>query len=76
MMLEEKLKRLLDVLYNRFWRKWRGQTMDEQKWALFVQDVDILMDQGENYKMAADLIMSFVGEMERRHPEGKNENHD
>lgn len=75
MMPEEKLKRLLDVLYNRFWRKWRGQQMNEQKWELFVHDVDVLMDQGEDYKMAADLIMAFVGEMERRHKEGgSNEN--
>lgn len=75
MMPEEKLKRLLDVLYNRFWRKWRGQQMDAQKWELFVHDVDVLMEQGEDYKMAADLIMAFVGEMERRHQEGgQNEN--
>lgn len=75
MIPEEKLKMLLDILYNRFWRKWRGQQMDEQKWELFVHDVDVLMEQGEDYKMAADLIMAFVGEMERRHPEEKNENH-
>lgn len=67
MIPDEKLSRLLDVIYNRFWRKWRGQQMDEQKWELFVHDVDVLMDQGEDYKMAADLIMAFVGEMERRH---------
>lgn len=67
MIPDDKLSRLLDVLYNRFWRKWRGQSMDEQKWELFVHDVDVLMEQGEDYKMAADLIMAFVGEMERRH---------
>ena len=72
MIPDEKLSRLLDVLYNRFWRKWRGQQMDEQKWELFVHDVDVLMDQGEDYKMAADLIMAFVGEMERRHQEDQN----
>ena len=74
MIPDEKLSRLLDVLYNRFWCKWRGQQMDEQKWELFVHDVDVLMDQGEDYKMAADLIMAFVGEMERRHQEDKNGN--
>lgn len=68
MIPDEKLRRLLDVLYNRFWRKWRNQQMDD-KWALFVEDVDALMAQGDDYKMASDLIMAFVSEMERRHKE-------
>lgn len=75
MMPDDKIKRLLDVLVNRFWRKWSRQPMDERNWSLFVEDVNALLSQGEDYKLAADLIMAFVGEMERRHKkEDQNEN--
>lgn len=75
MMPDDKIKRLLDVLVNLFWRKWSRQPMDERNWSLFVEDVNALLSQGEDYKLAADLIMAFVGEMERRHKkEDQNEN--
>lgn len=49
--------------------------MDERNWSLFVEDVNALLSQGEDYKLAADLIMAFVGEMERRDKkEDQNEN--
>jgi hypothetical protein len=76
MMPDEKIKRLLDVLVNRFWRKWSRQPMQtDREWDLFVADVDALFSGGGDYQLAADLIMAFVGEMERRHKEGgQNEN--
>lgn len=71
MMPDEKIKRLLDVLVNRFWRKWSRQPMQtDREWDLFVADVDALFSGGGDYQLAADLIMAFVGEMERRHKEG------
>lgn len=70
MMPDDKIKRLLDVLVNRFWRKWSRQPMDERNWSLFVEDVNALISQGEDYQLGRDLIMAFVGEMERRHKEG------
>lgn len=63
---DEKLKRLLDILYNRFWLKWRGQEMTEEKWALLMADIDTMMEQGQSYEMAAQLILAFAGELERR----------
>lgn len=70
MMPDEKIKRLLDVLFNRFWLKWRRQPMQtDREWELFVHDVGTLFDGGEDYPLAHDLIMAFVGEAERRHRE-------
>lgn len=63
---DEKLKRLLDVLVNKFFRKWKGQIMDEGKWGLMMNDIESLMGQGQQYRITDKLIMVFVEELELR----------
>ena len=63
---DDKLRRLLDVLINKFFRKWKDQKMDEEKWALMMKDIEALMSQGQQYEITDKLIMVIVEELELR----------
>lgn len=63
---DNKLRRLLDVLINKFFRKWKDQKMDEEKWALMMKDIEALMNQGQQYEITDKLIMVIVEELELR----------
>lgn len=74
---DDKLRRLLDVLVNKFFRKWKDRTMDEEKWALMMKDIETLTSQGQQYEITDKLVMVFVEELELRKgvPYGRNNNH-
>lgn len=63
---DDKLRRLLDVLVNRFFRKWKDQDMTEEKWALMMKDIEALAGQGQQYEITDKLIMVIVEELELR----------
>lgn len=63
---DDKLRKLLDVLINVFFRKWKDQKMDEEKWALMMKDIEALMSQGQQYEITDKLIMVIVEELELR----------
>ncbi len=63
---DDKLRRLLDVLVNRFFRKWKDQDMTDEKWALMYKDIEALAGQGQQYEITDKLIMVFVEELELR----------
>lgn len=73
---DDKLRKLLDVLINVFFRKWKDQKMDEEKWALMMKDIEALMSQGQQYEITDKLIMVIVEELELRKgvPYGKSKN--
>lgn len=73
---DDKLRRLLDVLVNKFFRKWKDQDMTDEKWALMMKDIEALMGQGQQYEITDKLIMIFVEELELRKgvPYGANHN--
>lgn len=63
---DDKLRRLLDVIYNKFFRKWKDQQMTEDQWDAILDDINAIMEQGTQYEITEKLIMVFVEELELR----------
>ena len=80
---DAKLGALLNVIYNVWFRKWKNLPMDkwtELSWSQLIGEANNIWEQGKQYQIVGDLVMSFLYEFEIRwrawydaHPEECNE---
>ena len=66
---DAKLSALLNVIYNVWFRKWKNLPMDkwtESSWSQLINEANNIWEQGKQYQIVGDLVMSFLYEFETR----------
>lgn len=65
---DEKLKGLLNVLYNVFFRKWskKGPVLTTDEWGELLDEANRIWEQGQQYPLVGTLVKAFVSELEAR----------
>lgn len=65
---DEKLKALLNVLYNSYFNKWkrRAPQLSDQERQLAVNEIGRIYDQGKQYPIVEALCLAFYLEIDAR----------
>lgn len=66
---DAKLGALLNTIYNVWFRKWRSLPMDkwtDAQWRQLIDEANNIWQQGAQYQIVGDLVMSFLYEFETR----------
>ena len=63
---DEKLNRLINVIVNVWFRKWRSRRMSDADWHTCIGEANQIIEQGRQYPIAMDLIKALLHELERR----------
>lgn len=70
---DEKLKKLLNVLYNGWFDKWRRRAhqLTDQERAKALDELRGIVSQGEQYPIAEALSLAFYAEIDARSNGGR-----
>lgn len=64
---DEQLPKLLNVVYNVWYAKWKNRkTMTDDDWTLAIGEACRIMEQGDEYPVVRNLVMTFLYELEAR----------
>lgn len=63
---DEKLSALMNVLFNTWFKKWRTKMTSENNFDAAWRELDIIMRQGEQYPVVANLCISLLYELDAR----------
>lgn len=63
---EDQLPKLMNVIYNVWWQKWRNAAMDDDAWSDAIDEACKIMAQGDRFPFVQNLVMTFLYELEAR----------
>lgn len=68
-----KLSDTLNILYNKWFIKWRNVEMTDEAYDQMIAGLDVILKDGEEYPLVRFLCLAFLYELDARHFGGYTE---
>ena len=67
-MPNDKISKMLGVLYNKWFVKWRDKAlyMTKTDWKTCIDELHFIANQGKDYPIVSNLAIAFLDEIEAR----------